>query len=145
MAALSSATIARNVYDHNTRNAVGATGDPYLFEAVPAATQRTWLRRGPAKVVSFGPDTSHLIVRIQKLERTHKRLRNVCVDPHNTLIAHNAFHGQTPIEMFCGDGSHLAEQFASKRAEARDIRLNDNRAAVCGGCPTAVEPPQLVP
>lgn len=74
-----------------------------------------------------------------------RRFVDFYVDQHNTLIPHNAFQGQTPVEVFCGDAGGLAARFASKRAEARDIRLNDNRAAVCGGRPTAVEPPQLVP
>ncbi len=75
--AVHSTNSARRQYDHNLRNAVCAAGDPRLFDEIPLGTQRTWINRGPSNVVSFGEDTSTLLVRIQRLERTNQRLRNV--------------------------------------------------------------------
>ena len=81
----------------------------------------------------FWLSMEHSFLFTQKLDSITalRRFVDFYVDQHNTFIPHNAFQGQTPIEVFCGDGYHLAEQFASKRAEARHIRLTDNRAAVC--------------
>ncbi len=73
----SSAAPIRNNYDHRIRNAVCATGDCELFDGIPASTQRTWIRRGAANVISLDGDVTELTIRIQTLERANRRLRNV--------------------------------------------------------------------
>ena len=74
-----------------------------------------------------------------------RRFVDFYVSEHNTVIPHNAFNGQTPVEVFCGNASELQEQLASKRIAARDTRLLENRRTACGACPTANVPSDPVP
>ena len=74
-----------------------------------------------------------------------RRFVDFYVSEHNTVIPHNAFNGQTPVEVFCGNASDLQEQLASKRIAARDTRLLENRRTACGACPTANVPSDPVP
>ena len=60
------------------------------------------------------------------------------VEEHNTVIPHNAFQGQTPSEVFHGVAGDLPELLASKRIEARQLRVRENQRAVCGACPGSV-------
>ena len=63
-----------------------------------------------------------------------RRLVDFYVDEHNNVIPHSAFNGQTPSEVFHGEGAGLREQLALRRREARDKRMAVNRRARCGAC-----------
>ena len=63
-----------------------------------------------------------------------KRLVAFYVDEHNSQLPHSAFKGQTPDEMYFGKDKGVAEDLAARRAEARQRRLEVNRAARCGVC-----------
>ena len=59
------------------------------------------------------------------------------VAEHNSSMPHSAFQGQTPDEMYAGTGDLIPHQLAAARAEARQKRLDANRATSCGSCPSA--------
>ena len=67
------------------------------------------------------------------------------IEEHNTVIPHAAFQGQTPQEVFDGDGSDLPQQLASMRAHARTARIAENQRAHCDACPRDAPSAQLVP
>jgi putative transposase len=54
---------------------------------------------------------------------TVRRLVEFYVQQHNQVLPHSAFRGQTPDEMYFGTG-------------ARRARVEANRSAVCGTCPS---------
>jgi transposase InsO family protein len=56
------------------------------------------------------------------------------VDEHNSRIPHSAFEGQTPDEMYFGKGAAVPEELAQARHEARQARLEANRARRCVTC-----------
>lgn len=56
------------------------------------------------------------------------------VEQHNGVIPHHAFKGQTPDEVYLGQGDEIPDQLAEARAEARERRLEANRARQCGVC-----------
>jgi transposase InsO family protein len=56
------------------------------------------------------------------------------VDQHNRVIPHSAFKGQTPDEMYFGQGNDIPNQLNDARAVARQARLVANRAVTCSKC-----------
>jgi transposase InsO family protein len=56
------------------------------------------------------------------------------VDQHNRVIPHSAFKGQTPDEMYFGQGSIVPSQLSDARAVAREARMIANRAVTCSKC-----------
>jgi transposase InsO family protein len=56
------------------------------------------------------------------------------VDQHNRVIPHSAFKGQTPDEMYFGQGSIVPSQLSDARAAAREARMTANRAVTCSKC-----------
>jgi putative transposase len=56
------------------------------------------------------------------------------VGEHNGRIPHSAFKGQTPDEMYFGQGEAIPDQLEAARRDARTARLEANRARRCGAC-----------
>jgi putative transposase len=63
-----------------------------------------------------------------------RRLVEFYVGEHNTRLPHSAFKGQTPDEMYRGEGKYVPEQLVEKRKTARAERLKTNRSVSCGVC-----------
>ena len=66
---------------------------------------------------------------------TGKRLVTFYVGEHNTTIAHSAFDGETPDEIYFGTGGHVAQELATRRLKARRSRIERNRSVACGAGP----------
>ncbi len=49
-------------------------------------------------------------------------------------LAHSAFRGQTPEEMYFGSGDHVPEELEAAKRAARQARLEENRAVSCETC-----------
>ena len=49
---------------------------------------------------------------------------------------HSAFRGQTPDEMYLGTGDAVQADLMSRAAAARRARVEANRSAACGTCPS---------
>ena len=56
------------------------------------------------------------------------------VEEHDSTLPHSSFRGQTPVEMYFGTNTDVAERLAEQRAQARAERLAANRAAACAVC-----------
>ncbi len=56
------------------------------------------------------------------------------VEEHNTHLPHSAFRGQTPDEMYRGEGGEIPARLAAAKQDAHRRRLEVNRAARCGVC-----------
>jgi hypothetical protein len=56
------------------------------------------------------------------------------VTEHNSRIPHAAFSGQTPDEIYYGTGAAVPDELARRRAEARQARMEENRARRCATC-----------
>ena len=67
---------------------------------------------------------------------TVRRLVAFYVDEHNRVLPHSAFRGQTPDEMYFGTGNAIPGDLTSRAAAARRARVEANRSAACGTCPS---------
>jgi putative transposase len=67
---------------------------------------------------------------------TLRRLVAFYVQEHNQVLPHSAFRGQTPDEMYFGTGDAVPADLASGAATARRARVEANRSAACGTCPS---------
>jgi putative transposase len=66
---------------------------------------------------------------------TVRRLVGFYVDEHNRVLP-SAFRGQTPDEMYYGTGDTVPADLMSRAAAARRARVEANRSAACGSCPS---------
>jgi transposase InsO family protein len=112
---------------------------------VDALVERGLLRRVLAMVdVAFSNSLieawwrslKHNWLFLQQLDSVAAVRRHVAfyVEEHNTSIPHSAFQGQTPDEMYFGNGDGVPDRLADARAAARELRLTRNRARQCGVC-----------
>ena len=67
---------------------------------------------------------------------TVRRLVSFYVEEHNHVLPHSAFRGQTPDEMYFGRGDAVPTDLTARAAAARQARVEANRSAACGTCPT---------
>jgi putative transposase len=67
---------------------------------------------------------------------TVRRLVAFYVHEHNSVLPHSAFRGQTPDEMYFGRGDAVPADLAARAAAARRARIEANRSAACGRCPS---------
>jgi hypothetical protein len=67
---------------------------------------------------------------------TVRRLVAFYVDEHNRVLPHSAFRGQMPDEMYFGTGDAVPADLRSRAATARRARVEANRSAACGTCPS---------
>jgi Integrase core domain len=67
---------------------------------------------------------------------TVRRLVDFYVQEHNRVLPHSAFRGQTPDEMYFGTGDAVPADLTARAAAARQRRLEANRSAACGTCPS---------
>jgi putative transposase len=67
---------------------------------------------------------------------TVRRLVAFYVHEHNRVLPHSAFRGQTPDEMYVGTGDAVPADLTSRAAAARRARVEANRSAACGRCPS---------
>ena len=65
---------------------------------------------------------------------TIRRLVTFYVDQYNTVLPHSAFSGQTPDEMYFGDGNEVPDQLTEAREKARQERIEWNRNLSCDMC-----------
>jgi dienelactone hydrolase len=49
-------------------------------------------------------------------------------------MPHAAFNGQTPDEIYFGNGDAVVIDLAAARVSARQERMKANRMAICGVC-----------
>ena len=69
---------------------------------------------------------------------TVRRLVAFYVQEHNRVLPHSAFRGQTPDEMYFGTGDAVPADLSSRAAAARRARVEANRSAACGTCPSII-------
>ena len=65
---------------------------------------------------------------------TLRRLIEFYVRAHNETMPHAAFNGQTPDEIYFGNGDAVVIDLAGVRVRARQERMKANRMAACGVC-----------
>src|SRR5262249_41235002 len=67
---------------------------------------------------------------------TVRRLVAFYVQEHNRVLPHSAFRGQTPDETYFGTGEAVPADLMEHAAVARHLRVEANRSATCGTCPS---------
>jgi putative transposase len=67
---------------------------------------------------------------------TVRRLVEFYVQEHNRVLPHSAFRGQTPDEMYFATGDSIPADLTARAAAARRARVQANRSAACGTCPS---------
>jgi hypothetical protein len=65
---------------------------------------------------------------------TLRRLIAFYVRAHNETMPHPAFHGQTPDEMYFGNGDAVVIDLGAARVRTRQERVKAHRMAACGVC-----------
>jgi transposase InsO family protein len=65
---------------------------------------------------------------------TLRRLIEFYMRAHNETMPHAAFNGQTPDEIYFGNGDQVVIDLAAARVRARQERMNANRMATCRVC-----------
>ncbi len=65
---------------------------------------------------------------------TVEKLVRFYVEEHNQRLPHSAFRGQTPDEMYFGEGMRVPDELESGKKAARRKRLEVNRALSCEVC-----------
>jgi len=73
-----------------------------------------------------------------------RKLIAIYVEPHNSVVPHFAFQGQTSDEMYFGSGASVPSKLKEKRAEVRAARLAHNRAVTCARCKVKDTKPAMV-
>ncbi len=68
-----------------------------------------------------------------------RQLVEFYVEEHNERLPHSAFRGQTPDEMYFGHGDAVPDELDAGKREARQGRLDVNRALSCLICEPAYE------
>ena len=77
---------------------------------------------------------------------TVRKLVEFYVQPHNELVPHSAFKGQTPEEMYFATGADVPEKLQAAHLLAKQARREANLARSCSACRTtepnfvAIEP-----
>ena len=65
---------------------------------------------------------------------TVRKLVAFYVAEHNERLPHSAFRGQTPDEMYFGEGKGVPDELEAGKKAARQKRLAVNRALSCAVC-----------
>src|SRR5215470_988019 len=60
---------------------------------------------------------------------TVRRLVAFYVQEHNTVLPHSAFRGQTPDEIYFGNGDTVPADLTARATAAREVRAEANRSA----------------
>ena len=124
---------------------VADSGTENVNRNVDALLDREGLRRILAQVeVSFSNSMIEAFWRslrhgwlyLHNLDNTAtlRRLIEFYVRARNETVPHAAFNGQTPDEMYFGNGDGVVIDLAAARVRARQERMKANRAATCGVC-----------
>jgi transposase InsO family protein len=87
-------------------------------------------------IEAFWRSLKHSWIYLHRLDTAAalRRLGEFYVTAHNEVMPHSAFEGQTPDEMYFGNGGAVAINLANARQAAREERMKTNRAARCGVC-----------
>ena len=73
---------------------------------------------------------------------TVRKLVEFYVQQHNELVAHSAFQGQTPDEMYFATGADVPEKLLAAQLLAKQARREANLARSCSAC--GITEPKLV-
>ena len=93
----------RRTCDHRIREAIVASRDPNLFPEldIPPSTTRTWLRAGAHNVVTVTSAETHLLIRVERLEKQVRVLREIV----RLLLAWKQASGATLNHQRLSDGA----------------------------------------
>ena len=98
----------------------------------------TELRFSNSMIEAWWRSLKHQCLYLHALDSvtTVRRLVAFYVQEHNTVLPHSAFRGQTPDEMYFGNGDAVPADLTARAAAARKARIEVNRSAACGRCPS---------
>ena len=68
-----------------------------------------------------------------------RQLVEFYVEEHNERLPHSAFRGQTPDEMYFGNGDAVPHELDAAKKAARQKRLDVNRVLSCSVCEPTYE------
>jgi hypothetical protein len=87
-------------------------------------------------IEAFSRSSRHAWLYLEKLDNMATLRRRIAfyVRAHNEAIPHAAFAGQTPDEMYFGNGDAVVIELASVRVGACQERIKANRMAACRVC-----------
>ncbi len=109
-----------------------------LLRRVLAMTE---LRFSNSMIEAWWRTLKHQWLFLHSLDSVEKvrQLVEFYVEEHNERLPHSAFRGQTPDEMYFGHGDAVPDELDAGKREARQRRLDVNRALSCLICEPAYE------
>jgi transposase InsO family protein len=96
----------------------------------------TELRFSNSMIEAWWRALKHQWLYLNSLDSVEKvrQLVDFYVEEHNERLPHSAFRGQTPDEMYFGNGDAVPEELEAAKRAARQKRPDVNRALLCPVC-----------
>ncbi len=101
----------------------------------------TELRFSNSMIEAWWRTLKHQWLFLHSLDSVEKvrQLVEFYVEEHNERLPHSAFRGQTPDEMYFGNGDAVPDELNAAKTAARQERLNVNRGLSCLLCEPTCE------
>jgi transposase InsO family protein len=124
------------VADSGSENANGEVDEVLIDEELTRVLAQVEVTFSNSLIEASWRSLKHSWIYLHTLDNftALRRLIEFYVTPHNEVMPHAAFDGQTPNEMYFGTGDAVAAALAAARRTAREERTKANRAAACSVC-----------
>jgi len=122
--------------DSGTENVNANVDDLLDREGLSRVLAQVEVSFSNSMIEAFWRSLRHAWLYLHNLDNTAtlRRLIAFYVRAHNATMPHAAFNGQTPDEMYFGNGDAVLIDLAAARVRARQERMKANRMAACGVC-----------
>jgi transposase InsO family protein len=122
--------------DSGTENVNGDVDALFGREGLRRILAQVEVSFSNSMIEAFWRSLRHVWLYLHDLDNTAtlRRLIAFYVRAHNETMPHAAFSGQTPDEMYFGNGDAVVIDLAAARVRARQERMKANRMTACGVC-----------
>ncbi|AMV31577.1 Integrase core domain protein [Pirellula sp. SH-Sr6A] len=139
-------TVPSAVMDSGVENVNGAVNELVSDGTIQRILAQVDIVESNSMIEAWWRQLKHQWLYLNELDSANslRKLIDFYVEQHNSVVPHFAFQGQTPDEMYLGNGAKVPVDLKEKRATARAARLAQNRALSCDLCRAKTSEPALV-